>query len=120
MPTPEQTALWRRLSDELLAEVAAWRTHHPRATLDAIEQAVDARLVQLRARLLQDVALDSPAADWRTAPAAAQPACPQCGALLRPRGKHRRQLQTQGGQPLTLDRIYGVCPACGAGLFPPG
>jgi hypothetical protein len=29
-------------------------------------------------------------------------------------------LQTHGGQELHLCRRYGTCPACGAGLFPPG
>jgi hypothetical protein len=38
---------------------------------------------------------------------------------LRPRSADTRLLQTQGDQPVTLERRYGVCPACGAGFFPP-
>ena len=33
-------------------------------------------------------------------------------------GLHSRTLQTQGGQTLTLERRYGVCPVCATGLFP--
>ena len=31
-----------------------------------------------------------------------------------------RELVTQHNQVLKLERSYGVCPTCGAGLFPPG
>ena len=45
--------------------------------------------------------------------------CPDCGVPLQHRGAHARTLQTHGGLDITLERHYGVCPACGAGLFPP-
>lgn len=110
---------WRELSDEVLSGMKAWRLQHPRATLSEIEVALDERLARLRARMLEDAALASAAADWEAA-SGAVPTCPQCGQPLQGRGKHPRQLQTHGGQSLTLPREYGVCPACQAGLFPPG
>lgn len=111
---------WRSLNAEMLAEMTAWRQEHPRATFHEIEQAVDQRIAQARARLLEQVAQASPATDWRTTPPAEHPTCPQCGTRLRRSGTHPRQLQTQGGQAITLKRSYGVCPDCGTGFFPPG
>ncbi len=104
---------------ELEAEMTAWRQQHPTATLQEIEQALDARLAHVRAELLNAVAQASTAADWRQAPPAEHPVCPDCGIPLQPRGKHERQIKTQGDQTVTLVRQYGVCPACGTGLFPP-
>ncbi len=104
---------------EIEAELTAWRRQHPQATLQEIEQELDARLAQVRAQWLGDLAQASTAADWRTAPSAEQPTCPDCGTPLQSRGTHPRQITTQGNQTLTLERQYGVCPACGTGFFPP-
>ena len=71
------------------------------------------------ARLLEDRALASVAADWIATPGEQQPTCPDCGVPLQPRGTDQRTLHTHGGQDITLERQYGSCPACGAGLFPP-
>ena len=97
-----------------------WRLHHPKATLREIETELDTRLHGMRARMLEDLALQSAAAAWEASSAGQSPACPQCGEALQERGRHARTLQTHGGQAVTLARSDGVCPACGAGLFPPG
>lgn len=110
---------WRTLNHQMLLDMTAWRHAHPHATLQEIEQVVDQGMAAARARLLQQVAQASPAADWRAAPPEAHPSCPQCSTRLRPNGTYSRQLQTQGRQALTLERTYGVCPACGTGFFPP-
>lgn len=111
--------LWHQLTQEVMTGMREWRLQHPQATLREIETELDARLHRMRARMLQDLALASSAADWATAPPAQQPTCPDCGAPLQLRGADTRTLQTHGGQALTLNRQYGSCPACGAGLFPP-
>ena len=111
---------WHALSDEVLTGMKEWRLQHPRATLSEIEAALDERLARLRARMLEDAALASAAADWDAARGETAPVCPQCGASLKARGGHPRQLQTHGGQSLTLQREYGVCPVCQTGIFPPG
>ena len=80
---------------------------------------IDERLAILRAQMLQDTALSSAAADWRTVGEAERPGCPDCGQRLRPRGQQVRHLTTAHEQPVVLTRTYAVCPACGAGLFPP-
>jgi hypothetical protein len=100
-------------------EMQAWRTQHPKATLREIEIELDARLNRMRARMLEDLALTSAAANWTETPSAEPPRCAQCHEPLQDDGSKPRRLQTHGGEVLTLERSYGVCPACGAGLFPP-
>jgi len=112
---------WQELSREVLTGMKEWRLQHPRATLKEIEVALDERLGRLRARMLEDAALASAAAQWEEAEPAERPVCPQCGQGLAARGvRGERHLQTHGGQEIVLQREYGVCSACGAELFPPG
>jgi RNase P subunit RPR2 len=110
---------WHLLSAEVISGMKEWRDQHPKATLREIEEAIDERLGRLRARMLQDAAVASPQADWSEAEPQERPICPHCATPLVARGKKQRSLQTQGGQEVILSRSYGVCPACGAGLFPP-
>lgn len=112
---------WQAESEEMLTGMKEWRLQHPHATLKEIEIALDERLRHLRARILEDAALASAAADWEEEGVEEQPGCPACGAKLKARGvRATRHLQTHGGQEIALQREYGVCPACGAELFPPG
>lgn len=104
---------------DLEAELTAWRRQHPTVTLQEIEQALDSRLASVRAALLNELAQASPAADWRQASPGEHPVCPDCGTRLQPRGRHGRQIKTQGDQTMIIERQYGVCPACGTGFFPP-
>ena len=110
---------WHHLSAEIMTGISDWRFQHPTATLRELETELDARLVRLRARLLEDLVLASAAADWPAQAATAPPTCPECGSPLEPRGLHARTLQTHGGQSLTLERRYGICPVCETELFPP-
>lgn len=111
---------WEALSAEILSGMREWRLHHPKATLREIEAALDEHWYRLRARMLQDLALQSSAAHWKEAAPAERPVCPNCGTPLTLRGKQPRHLKTYGGQDLTLPRSYGLCPSCKRGLFPPG
>ena len=120
MRTKDFAQHWQELTEEVLTGMKEWRLQHPRATFREIEAALDERLNRLRARMLQDAALASAAADWEEAAAEEQPLCPRCGQPLAPRGPQEREVQVQGSQEVVLERRYGVCPACGAGLFPPG
>jgi hypothetical protein len=108
---------WQRLADEAWAGLTAWRHQHPKATLREIEQAVDERLAVLRARMVQDAALASAAAD----PTAGdeRPRCSVCGEPMHLEGPRTRSLRTTYDQEVALTRRYARCPACGTGLFPP-
>jgi hypothetical protein len=111
---------WGREAAAVGRAMKAWRQAHPRATFAEIEAAVDARLNGARARLLEELALASAAADQAGQPAEGRARCPGCGARLAPRGAHERAVRTQGDEAVRLRRDYAVCPSCGAGLFPPG
>ena len=108
----DAAAVWTGLAD--------WRAAHPQATLSEIEDALDERLNQVRARVLADLALASRAADVREATAEERPRCARCGTALQARGPSDRTLLTQGGAAVRLRRSYATCPQCGDGAFPPG
>ena len=111
---------WEKLAEEVLSGMREWRVQHPRATLRAMEIALDERLNRMRARMLEDMALASRVANLQEAVAEARPTCTHCGGPLASRGKRKRRIQTHGGEDLVLERSYGVCPQCGVGVFPPG
>jgi ribosomal protein S27AE len=113
-------AQWDELAEEVMSGMKEWRLQHAKATLREIEQALDERLGKMRARMLQDAALASAAADIQAAAEEERPVCSECGAVLVGRGSGIRRLTTQHEQTLDLERSYGVCPQCGAGVFPPG
>ena len=110
-------ANWRGLSEEILAEVGGWRAEHPKATLREIEAEIDRRLSALRAKMISDTANASAAAEWEAGEGVV---CPACGAKLVKKGKKKRVLLTRDGRRIELARDYGVCVACGQGIFPPG
>lgn len=119
----ERSALkevWRQLSESAFEEMEGWRQAHPRATLQEIEEELDARLSGLRAHMLADLAHESAKREWRGQPEAHRPHCPQCDRPLQARGQQERRLLTQGGKEVRLSRSYGTCPHCGGGFFPPG
>jgi hypothetical protein len=109
------------LSQQVGVEMARWRAEHPRATWREIEAALDERWRAVRAPLLKAAAEASAAADLREAAATGEPVeCSECGRALRERGRRTRQVTTEGQHVITLERSYGVCPACETGHFPPG
>jgi RNase P subunit RPR2 len=110
---------WRAVSEDVLTGMQEWRAAHPRATFAEIEAEVEAQLSRLRARLLEDAALASRAADVVAPDGAERSACPACGQPLQARGPQTRTVTVRGGQAVHLTRRYAVCPACGTGRFPP-
>jgi hypothetical protein len=104
-------------SYEIVTGMYEWRLQHPDASLTEIEAALDERWYRVRARMLQDLALRSKAADWH--PASEPLRCPECDRPLVRRGRQPRTLKTHGGHQLTLTRSYGYCPKCKKGHFPP-
>ena len=119
MSQPSSDTRLHQFSAEILSGMHEWRQQHPRATLRAIEEELDARWARVRAHLLEDLALQSAATAWAASPAGEQPHCPSCAAPLQERGTQSRTLHTHGGHTLTLEREYGTCSVCVTGLFPP-
>jgi hypothetical protein len=84
-------AQWEAQAAEAFLDLRGWRELHPRATLKEIEQELDRRLEQLRARMLADLALASTAADLQREPAA-RACCPACGEPLQLSERHVQNL----------------------------
>jgi hypothetical protein len=121
MESERVEAGWAALRGKVEAELGAWRRKHARATFAELEAVTRTAVSQLQARYLEDMAKTSPAADWQEAPPDGRPVCPQCGGRLVARGRHtRRVLLERQPDGVQLQRQYGYCPACKAGLFPPG
>ncbi len=110
---------WHQLVEEVVVGMRDWRVANPRATFRQIEAALDERLQRVRVRMLEAAALASQAADWTDHPEE-RPRCPDCNQTLQARGNQVRRVRVQGDQEVRLRRRYGLCPACGTGLFPPG
>jgi YgiT-type zinc finger domain-containing protein len=110
-------AEWSGLSAEIMEEVGEWRAQHPKATFREIEAEIDRRLSELRTKMITDTANASASAEWESTEGVV---CPECGAKLIKKGKKKRMLLTREGRTIELARDYGVCVACGQGIFPPG
>lgn len=109
---------WTTATDAVVAQIAAWRRDHSRATLSEIEDAVDEQLARLRQHLVEERIQAHSLADEAQSPE--RRVCPGCGGALRSHGKKPRTLLTKQGGALALHRTYWWCPRCRAGLFPPG
>lgn len=118
MDPEEMEQHWQQESQQAGRAIAQWRQGHPKATLAEIEAAVDEQMNQMRARMIEEVAQSSSSEQASKGERESQ--CPQCGKGMQARGKHKRSLQTQGGQMVTLTRQYQSCPLCGYSFFPPG
>jgi YgiT-type zinc finger domain-containing protein len=106
------------LVEEALRDLSDWRTAHPKATFVQIEDAVEERVADLRARLTEDLVRSR--ASQEAQDSGARPSCPKCGKPMASRGNHERTITLRGNRQIRVRRRYTVCPACGAGLFPPG
>jgi ribosomal protein S27AE len=111
---------WAALFDAASEAMASWRKTNKRATFNEIEATVDAQLAQLRAQIMQDLAMASGQRDWRGAAVGERPTCPSCGAPLQANGEKQRTLVTDQEAQVKLSRQQGTCPACGQSVFPPG
>lgn len=118
MNSEQMRKSWNGMSEEIMSGIAEWRQQNPQATFRELEEEVDRRLAVMRAKMLADAALASAPREWEEG--SQEVCCPECGARLERKGKKKRKLQTRGGQEVELEREYGVCPACGQGIFPPG
>jgi hypothetical protein len=115
----EVAARWRELREEIMAGIEEWRLPHPQATGQESEAAVEARLAELRARMVPDVALASQAADVRHACGPDRPLCPPCGSPVAPRGPRAAGDDPAGENPAAPAELCEV-PDLSGRVFPPG
>ena len=98
-----------------------WRQAHPQASWDEIETEVQRQLAGLQASLMATLATAASVSDQ---PVETAPPCPSCAQMMRPMmrpcGRRTRDLLTRMGRAVALARASYGCPACGAGLVPPG
>jgi YgiT-type zinc finger domain-containing protein len=105
------------LLEEAGRDLSDWQRAHPKATFAEIEDAVERRIADVRARLTEDLVRDRARADEADQDSRA---CPRCGKPMESRGGHERTVTIRGNRQIRMRRPYMVCPACNAGLFPPG
>jgi len=118
MSEEKPTPVDRKEMDEVLKGLREWRRLHPKATLAEIERETMKQMAQLQAQIMEELSQTLPVEERRSE--VETQICPECGAKMRRRGESERQLQGSGGQTIHLKRSFWVCPACGAGIFPPG
>src|SRR6266566_4011749 len=86
---------WNAQGEDIFAAVAQWRAAHPHATLAEIEHAVDEQMNRLRARMIEQAAQASAAAESE---ASRGRVGKHCGQGLKERGRGGRGGRTQGGR----------------------
>lgn len=109
-PAPRSAAA---VLDEAQAELRAWFAAHPQATLYEMEVATERQLARVRAALVGELVASAGATTER-------PTCPACGGPMQQAGTQARTVALPHDEPLTVAGPRYRCPACGAGLSPPG
>lgn len=103
-------------AQEMEARLQQWRQAHPQATFDEMEDAIQQELVHWQAQMMGAFLREGAAGDAGEA----APVCMTCSKRMQRCGMRTRTVVSRLGQPIPFARAYWVCPACGAGLFPPG
>ena len=118
MNREETDKQWQEKSEEINRGMAQWREQHPKARFSEIEEELDRRMAEVRAKMLGDLAVRSSSTEWEAGQSG--PTCPKCGVQLEGKGKKKRSLQTRGGNEVKIDREHDICSVCGQAIFPPG
>jgi hypothetical protein len=111
---------WKKSFQQASDEVSEWREKHPRASLTAIEQAVDGKLAKVRREMIEELAMESQLRDMKGLAVEERPRCPGCGQPMVANGQQKRQLKTTYEEVIELERSKGYCRHCGVSFFPPG
>ena len=110
---------WSDLFAEKSEAVSRWRKEKPKATLTAIEKEVDKQLAEVRAKMVEDLTLESKLKDISKLAQEERPKCPVCEQPLAANGKQTRRLLTKDEQEISLIRSKGYCQSCQVSFFPP-
>jgi YgiT-type zinc finger domain-containing protein len=103
------------MNADLIEGLNKWREKHPRATMREIEEEIDRRMTEMRARLIADTVMKSASTSKEKG---RKEMCPKCGGEVKKKGKKKRKLETNGGQEIEFEREYVRCQSCGHGFFP--
>jgi hypothetical protein len=99
----------------MVDELRAWRAQHADASFDEI-----AAQVTPRRRALMGEVLEALARQPGSGMVAEGVVCEQCGQAMAYKGEPVREIEHYLEGETELKRAYYYCPACEAGLFPPG
>lgn len=116
----EQKDKWRDLQERINEAIETWRQEHPEATLTEIEEAVDGRIAEVRAQIIQDVAQMGQNAQISKLSKEERPKCPRCGQAVVANGTGIRKLKTAYEHQIELERQQAYCQSCGLTFFPSG
>ena len=105
----------KNINADLNEGLNQWREKHPRATMREIEEEIDRRMTEMRARLIADTVMRSASTGMEKG---GKEMCPKCGGEVKKKGKKKRKLETNGGQEIEFEREYVTCQSCGHGFFP--
>jgi uncharacterized protein with PIN domain len=105
----------KNIDADLIEGLNKWREKHPRATMREIEEEIDRRMTEMRARLIADTVMKSTSTGNEKEK---KEICPKCGGEVKKKGKKKRKLETNGGQEIEFEREYVTCQSCGHGFFP--
>lgn len=107
-------AAFMNRAGEVWDELDSWYQQHPEATFGDLEL----RLRTLRRSLMGET-IPLILAQGDLGARADAPCCEGCGSEMVFKGYEAKDVEGLEGEG-RLSRAYYLCPACGAGVFPPG
>jgi hypothetical protein len=107
---------WHEVAQEVLLEMRSWREEHPTATLQEIEEEVDARLARRRAGLVEARAMSSAAVEGGGRAASVLSEVGRRAARARPAAAQARDDGPAQGAPRAS--LWLLSPRSG-GIFSP-
>jgi hypothetical protein len=117
----DRAKLKKRLEQEILTEVQSfsdWKQQEGVYTFAEMEaKALEIAQAMAQALLSYGVA-DEQQVERQQRPKL-EPSCPECGRPMRYGGRPGKKIGSKAGA-IAFKRDYYHCPACRAGLFPPG
>jgi hypothetical protein len=118
MAETDRERRWGEVSRAVGEELAVWRQEHPRASLSAIEEALEERWAQARAQLVQEAAEASAARDLKQAATGPAATCPACAGVVREKSWEARQLTMDGARRSAWNDRWASAPAAARSFFP--
>jgi DNA repair exonuclease SbcCD ATPase subunit len=110
----QKRARLEKAAQALIERLLDWEEANQTPNLTQIEDEVLALRQQFGQAMVSAVVAGQEAQQPSEAPR-----CPSCGAVMRPKGRKRKAVESRLGV-VALDRAHYHCARCESGLFPPG